>query len=177
MGACLVAELYVSDPGQSFLPGARGWSKQLRLPAACLRTPLVNSLREHISWRSPGVETWTCSWSVAHLCLPDIYSFYQMKWHATAELRAVHSLFNGEVQQVITSMLQTAGCPTPVGLRKVTLKQQPYVSSLAQLLEIVLLCNLDVSKDLKQSKFCCLACTFRGTGATSGSANIASARS
>lgn len=94
--------------------------------------------------------------AVACLCLPDIYSFYQMKWRATAELKAVHSLFNDEVQQVITSMLQTAACPTPVGLRggKVTLKQQPCVSSLAQLLETVL-CNLEVSKDLQQSKFCC----------------------
>lgn len=55
--------------------------------------------------------------SVAHLCLPDIDSFYQIKWHATAELKAIHSLFNDEVQQVITSLLRTAGCPTPGGLR------------------------------------------------------------
>lgn len=45
---------------------------------------------------------------MAHLCLHDIYSFSQMKWHATAELKAFHSLFKDEVQQVITSMLQTA---------------------------------------------------------------------
>lgn len=53
--------------------------------------------------------------SVAHLCLPDIYSFYQIEWHATVEFKAVHSLFNDEVQQLITSVLQTAGCHT--GLR------------------------------------------------------------
>lgn len=55
--------------------------------------------------------------SVAHLCLPDISFFYWMEWHAPVELKAVHSLFNDEVQQLIPSVLQTAGCHTPVGLR------------------------------------------------------------
>lgn len=38
--------------------------------------------------------------------LPPWHLFlYQMKWHATVELQAVHSLFKDKVQQPIMSML------------------------------------------------------------------------
>lgn len=163
-------------PGQGFLPATQvswnRWEFQLCVQNSSGELQLLTNESGHGKWPLSELR------SVAHLCLPDIYSSCQMQWHATAELKDVHSLFNDEVQQVITSVLQTAACPAPVGLRrrKVTLKQQPCVSSLAQLLETVLF-NLEVSKDLEQSKFCSLACSLQGTGGTSGSASIASARS
>lgn len=115
MGASVCLQSSMLHTRAGLPPWSRGQLEQVRIPA-------VSSLSEQ---RSPGVETWIWSCQVATVRaqvsgspLPPWHLFFcQMQWHATAELKDVHSLFNDEVQQVITSVLQTAACPAPVGLR------------------------------------------------------------